>query len=345
MQPKLRFSIWSLAVVALVGCHHFKERAVPIDISAPRELDKITGVEYRVEPPDILLIEGVRLVPKPPYKVEPLDVLLVQLANPLPMEPLGGTVTVDSDGTIDLGAAYKGRVRVAGKTLDEVKGIIEKHLLEVAKLVNPQASVGLAQSRGVQQVAGPHLIRPDGTIGLGSYGSVAVAGMTLLQVRAAVEAQLSEFLLEPQVYVDIQGYNSKVYYLIYDGGGSGQQVYRLPFTGNETVLDAVSQVNGLSTVSSKDCIWVARPVRRGEPMKVLPVDWRAVTMDASTDTNYQLMPGDRVYVDSQSLIKLDTAMAKIFAPIERVFGIILLGQSAFRNNNNNNSNNNNGFFP
>ena len=41
-------------------------------------------------------------------------------------------------------------------------------------------------------------------------------------------------------------YNSKVYYVITEGAGAGDLVARLPITGNETVLDAISQINGLS---------------------------------------------------------------------------------------------------
>ena len=40
--------------------------------------------------------------------------------------------------------------------------------------------------------------------------------------------------------------------------GNGEQVVRLPITGNETVLDGISQIGGLSAVSSKK-VWIARP--------------------------------------------------------------------------------------
>src|SRR5437764_5776206 len=40
--------------------------------------------------------------------------------------------------------------------------------------------------------------------------------------------------------------------LIFDGGGVGQTVIRLPVTGNETVLDAIAQLYGLSAVSNQD---------------------------------------------------------------------------------------------
>ena len=328
-------AVCAAVIASACGCHT-TQTAFPVVEGVPRELTKQVLPEYRIEPPDILILEGVRLIPKPPYKIEPLDVLFVQLADPLPTDPLSGPVTVDPEGYIDLGTAYKGRVNVAGKTLDEASAAVEKHLREVAKIRMPSVRVGLSQSRGAQQVSGPHLVRPDGTVGLGTYGSVPVVGLTLAEAKGAIEARLGEFLLDPKVTVDIQGYNSKVYYLIYDGGGSGQQVYRLPSTGNETVLDAVSQVNGLSPVSSTDCIWVARPTSRGGPYARLPVDWPSVTMDAGTDTNYQILPGDRVYVDSQRLIKIDTKLAKLLAPVERIFGIGLLGRSLFGNRNNNN---------
>ena len=58
--------------------------------------------------------------------------------------------------------------------------------------------------------------------------------------------------------MDVVAYNSKVYYIITQGAGLGDSVRRLPVTGNETVLDAISQIGGLSQVSSKN-IWIARP--------------------------------------------------------------------------------------
>src|SRR5262249_50246314 len=147
------------------------------------------------------------------------------------------------------------------------------------------------------------------------------------EAKAAIEAQLSAYLLQPEVSLDVYAYNSKVYYIVFDGGGYGQQVYRLPITGNETVIDAISQLNGLPAVSSKKTIWRAPPSRCHEGKEqILPVDWQAIVKCASTCTNYQIYPGDRVYVHADSLITLDNFVAKVVSPIERVFGVTLLGQ-------------------
>ena len=104
----------------------------------------------------------------------------------------------------------------------------------------------------------------------------------------------------------------------------GDGVYRFPVTGNETVLDAISQINGLQQVSSKQ-IWIARPCLEPGKVQVLPVKWEDITAQASANTNYQILPGDRVFIAEDKLIALDTGLAKIIAPIERVMGFSLLG--------------------
>jgi polysaccharide export outer membrane protein len=318
----------TLAGVLAGGCHTLGVRKQPIaPAPVPRELDLVCLPDYRVEPPDILLIEAVRTIPRPPYRVEPLDVLAIQLANPFPDEPLTGLFAVDPDGTINVGPTYGGAVPVAGLTLPQVKAALERRIAEASKLKEPLVTVTLAQSRAAQRISGPHLVRPDGSIALGTYGSVRVAGLTLAEVRRAIEAHLAEFLLDPQVSVDVQNYNSKLYYVILDGGGAGQTVARLPVTGKDTVIDAIAQVSGLSAVSSKDRIWVSRPAPAGCGHQILPVDWRAVSECGDTATNYQLMPGDRVFVAAYPLVTADTQLARIISPIERLLGVTLLGSS------------------
>jgi polysaccharide export outer membrane protein len=300
----------------------------------PVETVMVSHPPYTIAPPDFLTIDAVRLVPRPPYRIEPLEVLLVQAAKSLPGEPIAGPYVVTPEGTVNLGYSY-GAVRVQGLTIDQAQNAIRKHLGQV--LTQPDVVVSLAQIRGMQQIRGTHLVRPDGTVSLGSYGSVYVAGMTVGQARCVIEKYLSTFFLTPQISLDVEAYNSKFFYVIYDGGGYGQQMVRLPITGNETVLDAISQVGGLAPVSSKKRIWVARPAPPGTGCdQILPVDWRAITEGGSTATNYQLFPGDRVIVMSNCLIEFDNRLAQILAPVERLFGITLLGATTVQTLRNNN---------
>lgn len=294
----------------------------------PKELRPVSHPPYTVSPPDILYIDAVRLIPKPPYRLESLEVVLLSVTDTLPNAPILGQYVISPEGMLSLGFNY-GAVRVGGLTLDQAQTAIRNHLSKILR--NPQVTLALAQFRGIQQVRGQHLVRPDGTIGLGTYGSVYVSGMTLGQAKCVIEKYLSQYLQDPQVAVDVLAYNSKVYYVIYDGAGFGQQIFRLPATGNETVLDAISQVQGLAAVSSKKRIWLARPAPDDLGCsQVLPVDWGAITQGAVTNTNYQVFPGDRIYVDSNCLICFDNYLSMLLAPVERMLGITLLGAFTYQ---------------
>ena len=203
-----------------------------------------------------------------------------------------------------------------------------RHILQ-----EPEVSVSLGQASGQQQIAGEHLVGPDGTVNLGNYGSVYVAGMTLDEVEKKLLEHLSEYLDDPQIAIDVLAYNSKVFYIITEGAGYGDTVVRVPVTGNETVLDALAQVNGLNRVSSKN-IWIARPAPGGVGCdQVLPVNWREISKGGTTATNYQVMPGDRVFIAEDKLTRIDSRIANLLAPVQRVMGFTLLSTQTIQTMN------------
>ncbi len=210
---------------------------------------------------------------------------------------------------------------------------------EKGEEVVPKVMIDSTDRLPVQPVSGPFQVRLDGSVGLGFWGSVPVSGLTLDQAAEAIRAhllqndQLSKFSTRPEslvVIVDVLAYNSKRYYVITDGGGFGEQVFPFPVTGSETVLDAMANINGLPDVASKRNIWVARRTPHpGQPWQILPVDWVGITQHGITHTNYQVMPGDRIYVKAQRLVIIDRTLARVLSPVERIFGITLLGSSAY----------------
>lgn len=307
----------------------------PQNLPLPTELSRTTHPPHRVAPPDILFIEALRLVPKGPYRLEAMEVLQIEVTGAY-KDQIKGLFMISPEGTINLGQSLL-PIRVGGLTVDEAHRAITKYLRSTLQpAIQFQVSVTLVQMRGMQNVRGEHLVRPDGTINLGMYGAVQVAGLTLGQVKHEIEKHLSAYLVDPQISVDVFAYNSRKIYIIADGAGYGQQVIALPATGGETVLDAISRVQGLPPVSSLKKIWVARPAPAGHPCsQVLPVHWKAIVEAGDTTTNYQLFPGDRIYISSDPLICVYNYVDKFLAPIERVLGVTLLYQStvqAFRNN-------------
>ncbi|WP_148087807.1 hypothetical protein [Gemmata obscuriglobus] len=95
------------------------------------------------------------------------------------------------------------------------------------------------------------------------------------------------------VIVDVVAYNSKKYYVIVDEG-NGEAVYPFPVTGGDAVLDALANWRGAIRPETK--IWVARKGKEGKEPQILPVDWSGITMQGISNTNYHLLPGDRIYV-------------------------------------------------
>jgi polysaccharide export outer membrane protein len=323
-------------------------------VNVPRELDKITLPTYVVEPPDILLIQTVSTLRSPESPLASGDRLRVHLKNGLPIDVgvdpmanqlqfdaesqieigfkvLSGTYRIETDGMVDLGPAY-GKVPVANKTIAQADAAIRKHLVDSVGLKAPELQVSLEDAESPQQVSGEHLVRPDGKVSLGIYGELFLAGMTLPEVSDAVKQHLqSKGIHDPRVSVDVAAYNSKLYYVITDGGGFGEAVTRLPYTGNETVLDAISQIQGLPEVSSKR-IWIARPAPAGTgAAQILEVAWEDIAALGQTDTNFQILPGDRVYIQADKLVAFDNYVEKIVAPFERIFGVSLLGFQVLRN--------------
>ena len=101
-----------------------------------------------------------------------------------------------------------------------------------------------------------------------------------------------------------------MFYVITQGAGLGDNVRRVPITGNETVLDALSVVNGLSQVSSTK-VYIARPAPGGFGyQQILPVDYEGIAMGGSTATNYQIMPGDRVFIAEDGMTTFNNFLAR-----------------------------------
>ena len=122
---------------------------------------------------------------------------------------------------------------------------------------------------------------------------------------------------------------AKSYFVITQGAGLGDSVRRLPITGNETVLDAIAQVGGLSQLSDGKKIRIVRP-SASDPKKatVLPVDWEA--HHAPRRDGHQLSdpsPRSRLHRRRPPANRGHNLLAKKTAPIERAMGIISLTTS------------------
>ncbi len=169
-------------------------------------------------------------------------------------------------------------------------------------------------------ISGERLVRPDGKISLGFYGEVYVAGLSISEAKEKIVLHLRGYLndkvlgltdsddeqnvkgpvpparlrLTDRVFVDVTAMNSKYFYV----QGAVREPGRLPFTGQETVLDALNIVGGLSPRADYEHVVLHRvqPLGTGKRPVTLPVKVDQIVMGSDPTTNYQLLPGDRLVV-------------------------------------------------
>src|SRR5438045_1255884 len=98
-------ALWIVGAICtlFVGCQTVPLGPGPINNDIPRELTKVSLPPYLIEPPDILAVDAVRVIPLPPHRLEPLDYLTIRVSGVLPTEPIEGIFAVEPDGKVNLG--------------------------------------------------------------------------------------------------------------------------------------------------------------------------------------------------------------------------------------------------
>jgi len=171
------------------------------------------------------------------------------------------------------------------------------------------------------QMPSDHTVQQEGTIDLGSYGRMQVAGLTVPEIQQRVQfSVMRQETLRQQSRVGLASHNGQpprpieesldlgvavrlvsqergVVYVMGEVNAPGSY----PIVGSETVLDALITAGGLSARANDHKIILTRPQAAGKPRFILPVCYQQILQLGDTSTNYQLQPGDRIYVPSLTL--------------------------------------------
>lgn len=161
-------------------------------------------------------------------------------------------------------------------------------------------------------------VQADGTIDLGEYGRVRVAGRTIEEIQRQTVQRVSERLSQPNavklastaanepprvrpdsISVRLVSNESSVVYVLGDVNAPGSY----PLVGRETVLDLLIAAGGLTDRANKHKIMLTRPATAGQPREILPVCYQQIVQLGDTSTNFQLQPGDRIFVPSMNLLE------------------------------------------
>jgi polysaccharide export outer membrane protein len=162
------------------------------------------------------------------------------------------------------------------------------------------------------RLPGDQTVLPDGTIELGRYGPIMVAGKTIPQIEADVRAQIEPVTKDAgPITVRLVTRVSKVYYVLGEVNAPGA----FPLQGRETVLDAILAAGGLNDKASRKFITLSRPTHPDGCRVVLPVCYNEIVQLGDTATNYQIVAGDRIFVPARG--RDDCGKKKVCPPCGR----------------------------
>lgn len=139
-------------------------------------------------------------------------------------------------------------------------------------------------------------VMADGTIDLSGFGRVIVAGLTLEEAERLIETTIVDSGAEStQINVRLIEPVHR-YYVIGEVASPGSY----PLTGNENVLDGILAAGGLTSQAAPCDLLLTRPTPPTSCRVTLPICYREITQLGDTSTNYQLQPGDRIFVGTRS---------------------------------------------
>jgi len=183
------------------------------------------------------------------------------------------------------------------------QGVAETYTLGCPDLV--EISVA-----GRPDVSGRQTIGPDGRIPLHHAGPFRIEGQTPKEAAGLIAKHLQ--VPRDSVRLHVVKFQSKLIYLSGEGTGVPRAV---PYQGQETVLDLLQRIGGITPGASAGEVYVVRShVAEGDRPEVFHVDLQGIVMKKDQHTNMRLEPFDQVYVGESRQGKLDKCLPPCLRP-------------------------------
>lgn len=285
-----------LLACSSTGCSSLSSLGIPVGSPGNRLLKRAKEIS-EVPGQAILTQKELAVAPLASYNVEISDTLSVEPVSFDATIRLPGDQVVKPDGTISLGEF--GDYQVHGKTVElmqlEIQAQIDERLrtdMEV-EFAKSQAQLAADEQRNESDLLD---LEQDSDSEEDEVGADKFEREQARSARARREfdRRLDEALKQNRVSVRLTNWDSKKIYVLGDVNSPGSFLFR----GNETVLDAIIEAGGLATKANHHDIIVSRPSSCGDCRTVMKVCYDQIVQLGDASTNYQLQPGDRVFVPS-----------------------------------------------
>ena len=156
------------------------------------------------------------------------------------------------------------------------------------------------QVMGRPDVSGQCAVGLDGRIELGLQQRLRVEGQTIPQIGRLVANQAG--VAADVVRVSVLEYRSRPLFL--QGQVAGWQ-RTIPYHGQETVLEVLQRVGGITPGASPEEVYVVRAhVADGQKPEIFHVDLKAIVIKGEERTNIRVLPYDQIHVGQSRQAKI-----------------------------------------
>lgn len=295
-----------LSLASTTGCSTLASLGLPFGSVAHPILDRAKEIS---EAP------GQALQLPRELETQPLDQYLVEIGDTIFIETvsfdatirLPGDQVVKPDGTISIGEY--GSLMVVKKTIEQIELEIQSTIdaktrqqLEDEFAQEQQRDRQSRELRASLENGDSDPSRPTIEI---ENAADTLDGQNLdadlirqREYRLALDRRIEDRIAGNRISVRLVNWDSKRFYVLGEVNSPGYFAY----TGNQTVLDAILQAGGLSTKANHHQIIVSRPTPCGSCRIVMKICYDQIVQLGDASTNYQLRPGDRVFVPSLKFI-------------------------------------------
>lgn len=140
-----------------------------------------------------------------------------------------------------------------------------------------------------------YIVRPDGKVSFPLIGEIDSKGMTVDTFTQTLQVRLAEYLVNPEVTVNIAELGTTRVYVFGEVNKPG--LYEL--TKSHAVLDAVGIANGFTKDAAKKKVFL---VRRNNPDEPIQLNLNDILKKGDLSQNHVLEEGDLLYLTSNGRI-------------------------------------------
>lgn len=174
---------------------------------------------------------------------------------------------------------------------------------ELNIVVTQQADLGNSKDNQT-----PFVVRPDGTVSFPLVGIIHAEGMTVSQFTDVLQQGLSQYIVNPDVSVNITKLGRMRVYVF----GEVRKPGAVELDKGHTVIDAIGAAQGFTRDTAKKKIFL---IHQDQPKSLIPINLNNMLKTGDMSQNVTLREGDILYLTKNHRIDFARDIAPIFSSI------------------------------